>query len=246
MDLTHLFSIEGFFALLTLAFLEIVLGIDNIIFISIAAEKLPANKRVRARNLGLALSLILRLGLLASITWLMKLNSPFMELWGFAVSGKDLILAFGGLFLLWKSAGEIHNKISGEEHSNKVSVKSGVASVIFQIVLIDLIFSFDSILTAVGITENLPVMMIAVVIAVIIMMLFSTAVSNFIHKVPTIQILALAFLILIGVMLIMEAGHQHVPKGYIYFAVFFSLTVEMINLKIRKKHEKKKLANTGK
>ncbi len=239
-----LFSVDGFIALLTLAFLEIVLGIDNIIFISILTNRLPREKQAKIRNLGLALSLIFRILLLFGISWLIHFQNPLFNLFGIDLSGKDLILAAGGLFLLWKSTMEIHKKVSAEEETHHIKAKTAAAAIIAQIVMIDIVFSFDSILTAVGLTEHLPIMITAVIIAIIIMMLFSGQVSRFINSHPTLQVLALSFLILIAVMLIVEGFHQHVPKGYIYFSVFFSLIVEMINMRIRKKQSQKKQNKT--
>lgn len=227
---------EAWIALLTLTFLEIVLGIDNIIFISIVSNKLPKEQQPKARLTGLALALIFRVGLLLGITWLMEFTKPLFTIFNLDISGRDLILLAGGLFLLYKSTIEIHHKMEGvSEKENQTQAKS-MMSVIVQIILLDLIFSFDSILTAVGLTDEIILMIIAVVIAIIVMMLFAKKISNFINKHPTLEILALSFLILIGFMLIIESLHYHVPKGYIYFAVFFSLVVEMVNMRVRKKN----------
>ena len=224
-------------ALLTLTFLEIVLGIDNIIFISIVAGKLPLNKQKKARLMGLSLALVTRILLLFGITWLVGLTDPILTIKDFALSWKDIILIAGGLFLIAKSTSEIHHKIEGEEEKENKMVKGGTvfSKAILQIVLLDIIFSFDSILTAVGLTHELTLMIIAVIISIIIMMIFAGAISNFINRHPTLQVLALSFLILIGFMLGLESLHFHVPKGYIYFAVFFSLVVEIINMRMRKK-----------
>ncbi|PJB16012.1 MAG: hypothetical protein CO118_01360 [Flavobacteriales bacterium CG_4_9_14_3_um_filter_32_8] len=228
-------------ALLTLTFLEIVLGIDNIIFISIVAGKLPSNKQRKARLIGLSLALITRIFLLFGITWLVGLTDPIITVKGFALSWKDIILIAGGLFLIAKSTSEIHHKIEGEEEKENKRIKGGTvfSKAILQIVLLDIIFSFDSILTAVGLTHELMLMVIAVIISIVVMMIFAGAISNFINRHPTLQILALSFLILIGFMLGIEALHFHVPKGYIYFAVFFSLVVEVINIRMRTKAIKK-------
>lgn len=228
-------------ALLTLTFLEIVLGIDNIIFISIVTNKLPQAQQGKARNLGLALALIFRIGLLLGVTWIITFTEPLFTVFELDISGRDLILLGGGLFLLFKSTVEIHHKMEGaESHEDQGKTKSFM-SVIFQIILLDVIFSFDSILTAIGLTEEIILMVIAVVISIGIMMVFSKSISDFISKHPTLEILALSFLILIGFMLMVEALHQHVPKGYIYFAVFFSLVVEMLNMRMRKKRNPVKL-----
>jgi predicted tellurium resistance membrane protein TerC len=230
---------EAWIALLTLTFLEIVLGIDNIIFISIIANKLPVEQQPRARFIGLSLALVVRVLMLMGISWLMALTEPLFHVLDVGVSGRHLILMGGGLFLLAKSTSEIHAKMSGAEHNQQVSgAKKAFAAIIFQIVLLDIVFSFDSILTAIGMSDDLPVMVAAVIIAIIVMMLFAARISDFINKQPTLQMLALSFLILIGFMLIVEGLPMediHVPKGYIYFAVFFSLAVEVLNIQVRKK-----------
>ena len=233
-----LLSFEGIIALLTLTLLEIVLGVDNIIFISIVTNKLPVAQQPKARLVGLSLAMIIRIALLFGITWIIGFTKPVLTLFDFEVSGRDLILLAGGLFLLAKSTSEIHEKMEGnfnEEQNTKSAKQKGFSAVIVQIVLLDIVFSFDSILTAIGLTDEILLMIIAVVISLIVMMIFSGAISRFINDHPTLQILALSFLILIGVMLIIEAFHAHVPKGYIYFSVAFSLIVEMINMKMRKK-----------
>lgn len=226
---------ETWIALLTLTFLEVVLGIDNIIFISIVAGKLPVEKQTRARNIGLLFALVFRIALLLGISYIIRFTQPLITVMDFALSGRDLILAAGGLFLLFKSTMEIHHKMQGTPEEVKQGSAKSVSGVIAQIILLDIIFSFDSILTAVGLVKEVLVMIIAVVIALGIMMAFAGRISNFINNNPTLQILALSFLILIGFMLMIEGFHVEVPKGYIYFAVFFSLTVEIINLRIRKK-----------
>ena len=228
---------ETCIALLTLTFLEIVLGIDNIIFISIVAGKLPKNKQRKARLIGLSLALITRIILLFGITWLVGLTEPILTIKTFALSWKDIILIIGGLFLIAKSTSEIHHKIEGEEEKENKMVKGVTVfgKAILQIVLLDIIFSFDSILTAVGLTHELMLMIIAVIVSILVMMIFAGKISNFINRHPTLQVLALSFLILIGFMLGIEALHFEVPKGYIYFAVFFSLVVEVINIRMRKK-----------
>lgn len=228
-------ELDTWVALLTLTFMEIVLGIDNIIFISIVAGKLPEDQQKKARIGGLGLALIMRILLLLSITWLIGLTEPVITVFGIEFSWRDIILAGGGIFLLIKSILEIHTKVEGEDHEQEVKKVSSFGFAILQIVLLDLIFSFDSILTAVGLTDEIMLMVIAVIVSIVIMMIFAKAVGDFVNKYPTIQILALSFLILIGFMLIMEGLEYHVPKGYIYFAVFFSLIIEMLNIRFRKK-----------
>lgn len=228
-------SLDTWIALLTLTFLEIVLGIDNIIFISIVAGKLPKEDQPRARIIGLSLALIVRIILLLGISWLIGLTDPVLTIYDFKLSWRDIILAVGGLFLIAKSTSEIHHKMEGDEHEMEVKKPKAFSNAIVQIVLLDIIFSFDSILTAVGLTDEIILMIIAVFLSIIVMMLFAKAISDFVNKHQTLQILALSFLILIGFMLVVEAVHTHVPKGYIYFAVFFSLVVEVINIRARKK-----------
>lgn len=228
-------NLDTWIALLTLTFLEIVLGIDNIIFISIVAGKLPKEEQKKARFVGLSLALIVRILLLMGITWLIGLTEPVLTLFDFNLSWRDIILAVGGLFLIAKSTSEIHHKVEGDAHEMEVKKPKAFSNAILQIVLLDIIFSFDSILTAVGLTNQVTLMVIAVIVSIIVMMLFAGAISDFVNKHETLQILALSFLILIGFMLIVEAIHIHVPKGYIYFAVFFSLVVEVINIRARKK-----------
>lgn len=228
-------TLDTWIALLTLTFLEIVLGIDNIIFISIVAGKLPKEEQRKARMIGLSLALIVRIILLMGITWLIGLTEPVITFYDFKLSWRDIILAIGGLFLIAKSTSEIHHKVEGDAHEMEVKKPKAFSNAIVQIVLLDIIFSFDSILTAVGLTNQVILMVIAVIVSIIVMMLFARAISDFVNKHETLQILALSFLILIGFMLIVEAIHIHVPKGYIYFAVFFSLVVEVINIRARKK-----------
>ncbi|MBP9865392.1 MAG: TerC family protein [Candidatus Omnitrophica bacterium] len=227
---------DNLVALLTLTLLEIVLGIDNIIFISILTGKLPADQQARGRNVGLAFAMLTRIALLFSITWVMGLTKPLLTLWHHEVSGRDLILIFGGMFLLAKSTHEIHNKLEGEEHDTKASggPKASFVSVIIQIMILDIVFSLDSVITAVGMSNHVEIMVLAVMIAVGFMMVFSGAISHFVHKHPTIKMLALAFLLLIGVTLIAEGFHNHISKGYIYFAMAFSVFVEMLNLRMKK------------
>lgn len=227
-------------ALLTLTFLEIILGIDNIIFISIVAGKVPEESQKKARLGGLSIALIMRILLLLSITWIIGLTKPVLTVADFELSWRDIILVAGGIFLLIKSTLEIHHKVEGQqettESNGKKKATMSFSSAIVQIVLLDLVFSFDSILTAVGLTDQIILMVIAVIVAIIVMMIFAKPVGEFVNNHPTIQILALSFLILIGVMLIVEGAHYHVPKGYIYFAVFFSLAIEMLNMRYRKKN----------
>lgn len=236
---------ETWIALLTLTFLEIVLGIDNIIFISLVSGKLPAEQQSKARLLGLSLALIMRLILLGFISYLAKLTNPLFTVFDLAFTARDLILFAGGCFLIWKSTSEIHHKVGGEEAASKTKGYKSFSRAIIQIILLDLVFSFDSILTAIGLTDELVLMVIAVIISIIIMMLFSGAISDFVNRHPTLQILALSFLILIGFTLILEieALGIHIPKGYIYFAVFFSLAVETINIRIPKKRKNHVKAN---
>jgi predicted tellurium resistance membrane protein TerC len=229
---------ETWIALLTLSFMEIILGIDNIIFISLVSNKLEGKNKDKARITGLSLAIIVRILMLIGITWLIGFTQPIIDFNEFHLSGRDIILALGGFFLLAKSTSEIHSKIDGISHETKSIKVLSVKSAIIQIVLLDIVFSFDSILTAVGLTNHVILMIFAVIISMIIMMVFAGKIADFIDKYPTMQVLALAFLILIGFMLVLEALQFHVPKGYIYFAVFFSLAVEFINIKIRKKIKK--------
>ncbi|MBT8379686.1 MAG: TerC family protein [Ignavibacteria bacterium] len=226
---------ESLIALLTLTVLEIVLGIDNIIFISILSGKLPKEQQNKARIIGLALAMIARILLLFSIAWIMKLTLPLFTILSQEISGRDLILIGGGLFLLAKSTFEIHDKLEGEDHSKSSKVVKSFTSVIIQILLLDLVFSLDSVITAVGMAKELGVMVTAVVIAVAVMMISAKSISDFVEKHPTVKLLALAFLLLIGVSLIAEGLEQHIPKGYIYFAMAFSVFVEMLNLKSKSK-----------
>ncbi len=232
----HLFTSEALMAFITLSFLEVVLGIDNIIFISLLTNKLPRENQAKARTAGIALALVLRIAMLLGITWILGLVKPLFHIGEHAVSGRDLILFLGGIFLLWKSTSEIHHKVSQDEHGHKANKQvQSFASAILQIALIDLVFSFDSILTAVGMTEHLPIMIAAVIVSLSVMLLFAGKISAYMEARPTLQILALSFLILIGTMLVAEAAHYHVPKGYIYFSVAFSLGVEMLNMRMRKR-----------
>jgi predicted tellurium resistance membrane protein TerC len=228
-------SAEGWIALLTLTVLEIVLGIDNIVFISILAGKLPKQDRERARKTGLFLAMFIRIALLLSITWVMGLTAPLFTALGNAISGRDLILIIGGLFLIGKSTHEIHDKLEGDDSHGSAKAVASFAGIIVQILLLDIVFSLDSVITAVGMADHVAVMILAVIIAVAVMMLSAGAISEFVEKHPTIKMLALSFLLLIGVSLIGEGFEQHIPKGYIYFAMGFSIFVEMINLRVRGK-----------
>jgi predicted tellurium resistance membrane protein TerC len=228
-------SPEAWIALGTLTLMEIVLGIDNVIFISILAGKLRSEERARARRLGLMLATFIRLGLLLSITWVMGLKEPWFTLAHTEISGRDLILLGGGLFLIAKSTYEIHDKLEGDEGHASGRVAASFAGVIVQILLLDIVFSLDSVITAVGMANDLMVMMLAVIIAVGVMLASAGAIGAFVERHPTVKMLALSFLLLIGVSLIGEGLDQHIPKGYIYFAMGFSIFVEMINLRIRAK-----------
>jgi predicted tellurium resistance membrane protein TerC len=234
-------------SLLTLTLLEIVLGIDNIIFISILSSKLPADQQKKARKLGLALAMITRVLLLLSLSWVMSLTSNIFNIGSWfnlsdsellsklAISGRDLILIFGGLFLIYKSTHEIHLKLEGEEEEGGTPKVHSFSGVITQILLLDVVFSLDSVITAVGMADHVEIMIAAVIIAVLIMMVSADAISNFVNNHPTVKMLALSFLLLIGVSLLAEGFDQHIPKGYIYFAMAFSILVEMLNLKMSKK-----------
>ena len=241
--MSDIFTTTALVSLLTLTFLEIVLGIDNIIFISIVAGKLPKNKQKRARTVGLILALIMRVGLLAGISWLASASEaiftlPFSFLSQEAneISIRDLILFIGGLFLMTKSTTEIHTKIEGEKEKAAKNAKVLTLNMaVAQIVVLDVVFSFDSILTAVGLTQHLEIMIAAVIIAMLIMLAFSEKVSNFVNDHPTVKMLALSFLLMIGMLLVLDAFAVDVPKGYVYFSIAFSLFVEMLNLRMRKK-----------
>jgi len=225
---------EIWIALATLTALEVVLGIDNVVFISILAGKLPAAQRDRARKIGLMLAMLMRIALLLSLAWIIRLTSPLFTVFAQEISGRDLVLLVGGLFLIAKSTYEIHDKLEGAEGERSVKVQPSLRSVLVQIVLLDIVFSLDSVITAVGMVEQIPVMVAAVIIAVAGMLLFSGAISEFVERHPTVKMLALSFLLLIGVALIAEGFDRHIPKGYIYFAMSFSLCVEMLNLRMRK------------
>lgn len=237
MDFFTLFSQpDTYVSLLTLTFLEIILGIDNIIFISILTGKLPPHEQKKARTLGLSLALIFRVLLLLSISWIAGLVNPLFTVFGFAVTGRSLILILGGLFLLFKSTMEIHEKLEGaEEKESEVKGKVKLSSLLIQIILLDLVFSFDSVITAVGLVPHVSIMIIAIILSMIVMLIFAKSVSDFIHRHPTIKMLALSFLLMIGLLLFLEGLHIEVPKGYVYFAMAFSFLVELLNIKLRKK-----------
>ncbi|WP_306604315.1 TerC family protein [Azonexus sp.] len=225
---------EIWIAFFTLTALELVLGIDNIIFISIIVDKLPPEKREFTRKIGLFLAMFMRIGLLLVLSWIVGLTAPVISPFGMDISGRDLILITGGLFLIWKSTGEVHQLLEGEEGEESRKVASTFAGVILQIIIIDLVFSLDSIITAVGMVSEVGVMIAAVVASVGLMMLFASAIGRFVSDHPTIKMLALSFLVVVGVVLIADGFGHHVPKGYIYFAMAFSVAVEMLNIKMRK------------
>ena len=229
---------EAWIGLLTLTVLEIVLGIDNVIFISILAGKLPAEQQSKARTIGLALAMLTRIALLFSLSFIMRLTTPLFELFGHGVSGRDLILLAGGLFLIGKATHEIHSKLESEEGHASARVAPTFTSVIIQILLLDIVFSLDSVITAVGMVDNIWVMVTAVVIAVGFMLVFAGPVSAFVERHPTVKMLALSFLLLIGTTLIADGLGFHIPKGYVYTAMAFSVFVEILNLKMRKRKAK--------
>jgi len=226
---------EAWIALATLTVLEIVLGIDNVVFISILAGKLPREQQNKARRIGLSLAMLMRIALLLSLTWIIKLTAPLFTVLGEEISGRDLVLIIGGLFLLFKSTREIHERLEGEQGHGSVRVAPSLASVLIQIMLLDIVFSLDSVITAVGMAEDLGVMVTAVVVAVAFMMLFARPISEFVDEHPTVKMLALSFLLLIGMALIAEGLDLHIPKGYIYFAMAFSVGVELLNLRMSKR-----------
>ena len=231
----HLFSTEGLISLLTLTFLEVVLGIDNVVFISIIAGRVEAKNQKKTRMLGLALALIARLLLLFGVGWVISLKNPVLTISGFSLSFRDIILVAGGLFLIWKSVSEIHNKLEGEaDATTEVKVLTWRGAVI-QIMLIDIVFSFDSVLTAVGLVENIWIIVIAIVIALVVMLIFVNKISDFISSHPAMKLLAISFLFMIGTILVIEGVHFHVPKGYMYFAMAFAIIIEILNIQIRKK-----------
>ncbi|HSK75508.1 MAG TPA: TerC family protein [Thermoanaerobaculia bacterium] len=226
---------ESWIALLTLTVLEIVLGIDNIIFISILAGKLPQEQQAKARTVGLGLAMFIRIALLASLAWIARLTDPLFTVMNQEISGRDLILLIGGVFLLFKATREIHDRLEGDEGHASAKVRASFASVLVQILLLDIVFSLDSVITAVGMAEELAIMIIAVVVAVAVMMFSAGPISGFVAKHPTVKMLALSFLLLIGMSLVAEGLDQHIPKGYLYFAMGFSVLVEMLNLRAKGK-----------
>jgi predicted tellurium resistance membrane protein TerC len=231
-------SPEAWIAFATLTALELVLGIDNIIFIAILVDKLPRAQRDFARRLGLFMAMFMRVGLLLVLAWIVGLVAPLFTLLGQEISGRDLILILGGLFLVWKSTNEIHGSLEGQEGHSAAAVKSTLAGVITQIMIIDMVFSLDSIITAVGMVDDVRIMIAAVVVSVALMMLFAAPIGRFVSDHPTIKMLALAFLVVIGVVLIAEGLDTHVPKGYVYFAMAFSVGVEMLNIRMRRRAKK--------
>lgn len=233
-----LFGPEIIIAFLTLLLLEVVLGIDNVIFISILADKLPEHQQKLARRVGLGLALIMRILLLLSLAWIIRLTEPLFTVLAQEISGRDLILIIGGLFLLGKSTYEIHDKLEAEEGHKSAKVHATLSSVIVQIILLDMVFSLDSVITAVGMVEEVAVMIAAVTVAVVIMLISAEAISGFVNRHPTIKMLALSFLLLIGFALLLEGFDIHVPKGYIYFAMGFSVFVEMLNLQVRRRRRR--------
>lgn len=228
-------SPEAWIALLTLTALELVLGIDNIIFISILVDKLPQRQQEFARRLGLFLAMFMRIGLLLVLSWIVGLTAPLFSVMGSSFSGRDLVLIVGGLFLLWKSVGEIHQTFEGAENKEVAAKKVSFAAIISQIIVIDLVFSLDSIITAVGMVDQLPVMIAAVIASVGLMMFFARPIGHFVSAHPTIKMLALSFLVVVAVVLIAEGFGHHVPKGYVYSAMAFSVLVEMLNLRLRRR-----------
>ena len=240
----HLLSADGLLSLLSLTLLEIILGVDNIIFISIIAAKLPGSQQNSARKIGLVLAMLVRIGLLFCINWIVGLKADLFSIGGYGFSGRDLILLFGGLFLMAKTVSEIHGKLEGEDEQGPNTTKVSFVSTLIQIVLIDIVFSFDSILTAVGLSNHLEVMVLAVVISMGIMMAYARHISIFINRRPTLKMLALCFLIMIGALLVAEAFDVHVPKVTVYFGMAFALVVEILNQKMRKRARPVKLRNT--
>ncbi|MFT7665666.1 MAG: putative tellurium resistance membrane protein TerC [Planctomycetota bacterium] len=235
--MTELFTTENLIAFLTLTTLEVVLGIDNLVFISILTSKLEGSQQSKARKLGLFLAMFMRIGLLLAIGWVMGLTKPLFDLFEHEFSGRSVILIVGGIFLIWKATSEIHEKVTQlSNHHERTQPKASFKSVIFQIVIFDAVFSLDSVITAVGMADSITVMVAAVLVAVSAMMIFADPVSSFIEKNPALKVLALSFLILIGVLLVAEGFDQHLERGYVYFAMAFSLSVELLNMKLRAKN----------
>jgi len=246
MDLAWLTDPQALIALATLTALEVVLGIDNIIFISILVGRLPAEQRDFARRAGLALAMFSRLALLLSLSWIMRLTTPLFEVFGQGLSGRDLILLGGGLFLIWKATHEVHNALEGgePEHASPGSaVRAGLSATLLQIAVVDVVFSLDSVITAVGLVDQIGVMVTAIVLTVALMMVAAKPIGDFVDRHPTVKMLALSFLILVGMALVAEGVGFHIPKGYIYVAMAFSVTVEMLNIRLRRRHEAVRLRN---
>lgn len=237
-QLAQILTLSGFLSLASLTALEIILGIDNVVFIALVIQHLPTKNREFARRIGLSLALIMRVALLFSIAWVMSLTKPLLDVMGNEFSGKDILLLLGGTFLIYKSTTSVHSMFTNEEEDHLREKKGGMTATIVQIVLIDLVFSFDSVITAIGITTNIPVIIIAMTIAMIIMLVFTGMVSDFIFRYPSLKTLAIAFILLIGVLLVGEGFGAHLPRGYIYFAMAFSCTVEIINILIQRKKKK--------
>ncbi len=226
---------QAWIAFATLTALELVLGIDNVIFISILVDKLPPERRELARRLGLFMAMFMRIGLLMVLSWIVGLVAPLFTVLGQAISGRDLILILGGVFLIWKATGEIHQSLEGEEGHTSSAVQATFTAVILQIMVVDIVFSLDSIITAVGMVDRVEIMVAAVIVSVGLMMLFAGAIGRFVSAHPSIKMLALSFLVVVGVVLIAEGFDHHVPKGYVYFAMAFSVAVEMLNIHMRKR-----------
>lgn len=244
----HIMTLDQIIALGTLTAMEIVLGIDNIIFIAILVAKLPEHQQAKARQLGISLALILRVGLLFSLSWMMRLTEPLFTIASMEISGRDLILLFGGLFLIAKSTFEIHERmeLTRDEHAPKAKVGASFTSILLQILALDVVFSLDSVITAVGMANQISIMVAAMLISMVVMLLSASSISSFVERHPTIKVLALSFLLMIGVMLVMEGLGNHINKGYIYFAMGFSLAVEMVNMRVRKGTLAQKIAGTAK
>lgn len=240
-----LISLDGLISFSSLVLMEIVLGVDNIIFISILTGRLPSHQQEKARFVGISLALLIRIALLFLLTWLIGLNKTLIAIFEMEITGRDLILIAGGLFLIYKSTTEVHQKLEGQEETYESIGTLTFGTAIVQIILLDIVFSFDSILTAIGLVQSVTIMVLAVIIAMVVMLLSANKISDFIQKHPTIKMLGLSFLLLIGILLLIEGFHVHVPKGYVYFAMFFSLVVEVLNIKVKKRdipvHLKQKL-----
>jgi predicted tellurium resistance membrane protein TerC len=237
----HLFTTEGLVSLVTLTFLEIVLGIDNVVFISIISGNVPVSAQGKARTLGISLALVARIALLLMVSWIIGLQRPIFNINDFSLSWRDMILIAGGLFLIAKSTSEIHAKLEGHQEGNQDIKPRKLGGAIIQIILVDLVFSLDSILTAIGLVENVLIIVIAIVISMAVMLIFVKKISDFILRHPAMKILAISFLIMIGTLLVVEGLHLHVPRGYIYFSMAFALGVEILNMKIRKKTMREKV-----